>query len=100
MGRRWIYINGEAREVSPDYVEIRQVDYRVMSDIEPYQNMLDGREITSRSRHREFIRDNNLVELGNDSSLFAKPKPIESPPGLKEGYIRAVNELEERQRRR
>lgn len=99
MRRRWIYKDGEAIEVSRDYVELRQTDYRVLPDIQPYQNMLDGREISSRSRHREFIRDNNLVELGNDSILHAKPKPLESPPGLKEQYIRAVNELEERQRR-
>lgn len=99
MRRRWIYKDGEAIEVSRDYTAYRQVDYRVLPDIEPYQNMLDGREITSRSRHREFIRDNNLVELGNDSSLFAKPKPIEPAPGLKEAYIRRVNELEDRQRR-
>jgi len=52
----------------------------VMRDIEPYQAM--GTDIatgtapwiTSRSQHRDYIKRNNYVELGNDSSLQAPPK--------------------------
>lgn len=45
---------------------------RVMSDIEPYQAVGVDVEsgtapmITSRSHHREYLKRNNYVELGND----------------------------------
>jgi hypothetical protein len=38
----------------------------LMADIEPYQNMKDRGWITSRSQHREFLRRNNFVEVGNE----------------------------------
>ena len=71
----------------------------IMHDIRPYTSMIDGSEITSRSRHREHLRDHGCVEVGNDSSLTRPPKPLESPPGLKEKIIRAVNEYEDKHRR-
>jgi len=38
----------------------------VMADIQPYKNMVDGKMITSRSHHREFLKANRLVEVGNE----------------------------------
>lgn len=38
----------------------------VMADIQPYRNMVDGKMITSRSHHREFLKANRLVEVGNE----------------------------------
>lgn len=38
----------------------------VMADIQPYKNMVDGKMITSRSHHREFLKANRLVEIGTD----------------------------------
>jgi len=75
------------------------VSHQVMPDIKPYKSMIDGREITSRSRHREHLRDHGCVEVGNDSSLNKPRPPLQSPPGLKEKIIRAVNQVEERERR-
>jgi hypothetical protein len=40
----------------------------IMRDIEPYQNMKDRGWITSRSQHREFLRRNNFVEVGNEQN--------------------------------
>tara|TARA_S200002703_G_scaffold127035_1_gene113628 strand:- start:145 stop:357 length:213 start_codon:yes stop_codon:yes gene_type:complete len=40
--------------------------FNIMRDIEPYQNMKDRGWITSRSQHREFLRSNNFVEVGNE----------------------------------
>lgn len=31
--------------------------------------------VGGRAQHREFLRRNNYVEVGNDSSLFSQPKP-------------------------
>ena len=63
----------------------------IMRDIAPYQSMIDGSMITSRSRHREHLRAHGCEEVGNDSSLFHEPKPLKSPPGLKEELIRAAH---------
>ena len=100
MRRRWVYDkNGRAIEVTQDWRPEPRSDYHIMPDIKPYQSMIDGREITSRSKHREHLRAHNCVEIGNDSSLSKKPKPLQSPPGLKEKIIRAVNQAEARSRR-
>ena len=67
-------------------------DHHLMLDIKPYRSLIDGREITSRSRHREHLREHHCVEVGNDSSLHATPKPLSSPPGLKQLIIEVANE--------
>lgn len=39
----------------------------VMPDIKPYKAVAgDQRWITSRAQHREFLRENDLVEVGNE----------------------------------
>lgn len=38
----------------------------VMPDIQPYTSMIDGSQITSRSRHREHLRDHGCIEVGNE----------------------------------
>ena len=38
----------------------------VMSDIEGHISMADGSWISSRSKHRENLKRNNCIELGND----------------------------------
>jgi hypothetical protein len=43
-----------------------------MKDIEPYQNMKDFGWITSRSQHREFLRKNNFIEVGNEQNHILK----------------------------
>lgn len=48
----------------------------VMADIQPYKNMVDGKMITSRSHHREFLKANRLVEVGNEIKAHTtKQKP-------------------------
>jgi hypothetical protein len=62
----------------------------IMPDIKPYRNMVDGREIGSRSEHREFLKRNNLIEIGNEVQSH-KPKPI-TAPGLKQQIIEIAAE--------
>ena len=99
MRRRFVQIKGELVEVGNDWTPEPQHDYHIMPDIKPYRSMIDGKEISSRSRHREHLRAHECVEVGNDSSLWRKPKPLASPPGLKDKIIRAVNQIEDRKRR-
>ncbi len=96
--QRFVQIDGKLIQVGSDWTPEPTHDYHIMPDIKPYRSMIDGSEISSRSRHREHLRANNCIEIGNDSSLWRKPKPLESPPGLKEKIIRAVNQVEQRRR--
>ena len=86
--------NGHLVQVDEKWTAEPRSEYHIMPDIQPYRSMIDGREVTSRSKHREHLRANGCFEVGNDSSLKATPKPLQSPPGLKEKIIRAVNMVE------
>ena len=90
--RRFIQqADGTLREVGIDYLPEPRVSL-VMPDIKPYKSMIDGSEITSRSRHREHLRAYNCFEVGNETK-YLQPKPIKSPPGLKDSIIQATNEV-------
>ena len=62
MRKTWVYIDGEAVEKG-DY---KSSQHHIMPDIEPYQSMVDGSMITSRSKHREHLRKHNCFEVGNE----------------------------------
>ena len=66
-----------------------------MKDIEPYRSMVTGEEITSRSKHRQHLRDHGMMEIGNDSSLL-KPysgMPDTNPVQRKEILRHEVNKF-------
>ena len=44
----------------------------VMPDIEGHISMADGTWVSSRSKHRENLKRNNCVEIGNDVSFEQK----------------------------
>lgn len=95
------YVDGELvewREERPsEHNGIRQ---HVMKDIEPYRSMIDGTLITSRSRHREHLRQHGMQEVGNDSSVLnPKYKGLQPPPGLKDKLIGAYQQVMERRRK-
>ena len=91
MRRRFVQVNGELVEVGMNYVPTPRGPL-VMGDIAPYKSMIDGSEITSRSRHREHLRAHGCIEIGNETK-YLQPKPLQSPPGLKEEIIRATNQV-------
>jgi hypothetical protein len=49
---------------------------RVIPDIDPYISQATGEVITSRSRHREHLIENGLIEVGNDTQE-RKPSYLE-----------------------
>lgn len=53
----------------------------VVTDIQPYRSMATGEMINSRSKHKEHLRDNGLVEIGNEKPL--SPKAPEMPKDIK-----------------
>lgn len=67
----------------------------VIPDIQPYRSMITGEEITSRSKHREHLKEHGCFEVGNDSSLWKsrKPLPDVDPQGRKELIKHQVSKL-------
>lgn len=74
----------------------------IVPDIQPYQSMVTGETITSRSKHRQHLRDHGMMEVGNDSSL-RKPytgMPDAAPGQRKELLRYQVNQIPDREWRR
>lgn len=46
--------------------------HQVMPDIQPYQSMIDGTMITSRSQHREHLKKHGCREIGNETQHLLK----------------------------
>lgn len=40
----------------------------VIADIQPYRSMATGEMITSRSHHKNHLKDHGLVEVGNETA--------------------------------
>jgi hypothetical protein len=62
----------------------------IAPDIQPYKSMITGEMITSRSKHKEHLKDHGMVEVGNE---YQEPKKREIPdlPGLKEELAARIN---------
>jgi hypothetical protein len=63
----------------------------VISDVSPFQSMVDGTMITSRSQYREHLKRHGKVEVGNDYQM-SKPTPPKPDPKLKEFIAHQVYE--------
>lgn len=61
--------------------EMERTRYRgvaqVMGDIQPYISQIDGSVISSRSQHRDHLRANGCVEVGNETMSNSKTSWIE-----------------------
>jgi len=72
MRRRWVQVNGKLVEVGANHVAPSRTGVMIMPDIKPYQAMgvdiATGKAplIHSRSQHREYLRRNGYIEIGNE----------------------------------
>jgi hypothetical protein len=66
----------EGVEADAAWAEKENMTYRpaptVIPDIEGHISMADGQWVSSRSKHRENLKRNNCIELGNDVSFEQK----------------------------
>jgi len=69
--------------------KVRRTSWQVMPDIQPYRSMIDGHIVQSRSGHRAHLRINNCIEVGSE---VQKPRPVTTPPGLKQTLIDICND--------
>jgi hypothetical protein len=63
----------------------------VVPDIEGHISMADGSWISSRSKHRENLKRNNCIEIGND--VPTQQKPIEFSRKEQEARKRQIAEI-------
>lgn len=62
-----------------DYYELREVSApMVMNDIQGYKSMQTGEWISSRSHHREHLKQHRLIELGNEKIPMPKEHKYDS----------------------
>lgn len=89
MRRRFIQIDGELVEVGLLQATPR-VSADVRGDIEPYQSMVTGEMITSRSQHREHLKRHGLREVGNETAALYKANNLpDVAPQQRKELIRA-----------
>jgi hypothetical protein len=69
--KSYVQIDGKLYEKG---TEPRPVAPMVQADIKPYRSMIDGSMITSRSQHRDHLRQHNCVEVGNETEHMLKPR--------------------------
>jgi hypothetical protein len=63
----------------------------VMPDIKPYKSMITGETITSRSKHRQHLKDHDCIEVGNETEYMIRNRIRPSaPPGLREELMKAA----------
>ena len=91
MRKRYVQLDGELVEVTPDWKPDPVSDVHVISDIEPYQSMKTGEMIQGRRQHREHLRQHGLIEIGNEVKHL-KPYGARPLPGLKERIVEIARE--------
>mgnify|MGYP001605292131 CR=1 FL=1 len=96
MRKTWVQIDGVLYEKG---TEPRPVSPMVMGDIDPYQSMIDGSVIESRSEHREHLHRHGYQEVGDDSSLMKQHTgiPDVSPQKRKELIRSQIASLTDKQ---
>ncbi len=101
---RFIFDESKGRLVpASEYVEpVKDGGLTVVPDIQPYQSMVTGEIITSRSHHVRHLRDHGMVEVGNDSSLNKpyKGMPDTNPGQRKELLKHYVNQFTDKEWRK
>ena len=101
MTDREVYLNHwtptlGAEEAEKSWLEkekmIKRESAMYSPDIQPYISQVDGSWITSRSRHRDHLKQHRMVEVGNDVSYT--PKTLQAPQSeqRREAIGRAVYE--------
>ena len=53
-------------------------EHYVQDDIKPYESMITGQMITSRSQHRRHLKAHRCIEVGNEEMHNSKPREFKS----------------------
>lgn len=105
--RRWVYIDGEAVEVTPDFTPAPRNPHTsdgVLWNDRSYDGLraTDGTDISSRSKHREYMKVNNLTTLDDfnvDAMMKKKAEYVTKGGTVKRQDIeRAIYQLQQKRR--
>ena len=94
MKRRYKAVGNTWVEIKPKVAN----NHYIVPDIQPYRSMIDGTLITSRSQHRNHLREHQCVEIGNDVEPLFKAYdnlPDVSPQERHELIREQVNSIPE-----
>ena len=72
MKTTYVYRSGGLVEITREKPD---AGVSFISDIQPYQSMIDGHMVASRSEHRAHLRENNCIEIGNEKMEVRQPVP-------------------------
>lgn len=70
---------GKVEEIDPDNVSKNRcadVDHNIIRDLDStlpeggYRHQITGQWVTSRTTHKELLREHNCIEVGNERSSF------------------------------
>ena len=64
MKRIYVFEDGEMREKIP---RRSSRHHYIQDDIKPYESMIDGSMISSRSKHKSHLKQHGCVEVGNET---------------------------------
>lgn len=66
----------ETNELIPadEYIRPKRNAHYIMPDISPYDSIITGEKITSRSWHREHLKRHNCVEVGDQKPKWMKER--------------------------
>lgn len=92
MRKKWIQEPGTGKLIPAEEYRRKEAHHYVMPDIQPYQSMIDGSMISSRSQHRAHLKAHGCIEVGNETKHLKNYGRYEPPTGLKNDIIRVVNE--------
>ena len=73
MRKTYVYVDGKLVEKGSDEHLDKLYGPYVMPDIQPYKSMIDGSMITSRSIHRDHLREHGCIEVGSEKMETVKP---------------------------
>ncbi len=83
--------------LTPDYVPAPRSGLpspSIMRDIGEYKSPLDGKMITSRSQHRDHMREHDVIEVGNEPiGKMTPPNTDPKPREIGEIIKRRVEEV-------
>lgn len=96
MRGTWVYRNGQLVEKGgPDDIRLQPVRSdlpcpMLISDSMPAAEHVDGKFYESKSAFRAVTKANGLIEVGNDSQRFNRPKPIDNDKAISDSIDRAI----------
>lgn len=75
--RQYVWYRGDWVEIDRYAPRPKPKGPMILRDIDPYRCVVDGEMITSRSRHRQKLKETGCQEWGNETP---KRKPVDLPP--------------------